>query len=614
MRVRLKLAHKLALLIAPLVLLLLGGALWQAHEQWQLARALQRDEALAGSVQSVGELIQALQIERGLSNRFLSAHQPPPPGLQQQRQRADEALARLRRQRGEDISAKLAGFLDQQLPASAALASLRREVDTRHVSPLPAFDRYTDIIENLSRVITLFYSQSDEVRALVQQWAALHCQKEYTGRARGLIGGVLVVGNFNLTDFRLASGMVSQEALCRGLYRQSGGDEALLARALNASSQYETARDGVLARGPGAMQSLGSEEWFQLASARIDALFGVQGQLLDRIRQALARQADAARWQSWLAIAVLIGVLAPIGAAVWMARNILKTLGAEPDEVAQGMRELAGGQLDFRLPLAAADDSSLAAHIHQMGRKLSGVILQVQQDADAVANAALQLNSASQGLSDSACRTSSDIEQTSHAVDEIAGQMFAMARDAGRSGDIASEAARQAEEGKRVVGETIAAMHVIAQRTEIIDDIAYQTNLLALNAAIEAARAGELGKGFAVVADEVRKLAMRSQAAAKEIGQVATGSVRLAEAAGKSLGAIVESSELTREQVSAISREAIVQAQHVGTINQTMQGLSQLSQGNAAASEQLSAAAQEVSQRAGSLRRQMAYFRRPPDV
>ena len=64
------------------------------------------------------------------------------------------------------------------------------------------------------------------------------------------------------------------------------------------------------------MQSLGSEEWFQLASARIDALFGVQGQLLHRIRQALARQADAARWQSWLAIAVLIGVLAPIGAAV----------------------------------------------------------------------------------------------------------------------------------------------------------------------------------------------------------------------------------------------------------------------------------------------------------
>ena len=45
-----------------------------------------------------------------------------------------------------------------------------------------------------------------------------------------------------------------------------------------------------------------------------------------------------------------------------------------------------------------------------------------------------------------------------------------------------------------------------------------------------------------------------------------------------------------------------------------MQGLSQLSQGNAAASEQLSAAAQEVSQRAGGLRRQMAYFRRPPEV
>ena len=97
----------------------------------------------------------------------------------------------------------------------------------------------------------------------------------------------------------------------------------------------------------------------------------------------------------------------------------------------------------------------------------------------------------------------------------------ANAQHAQHTAQAAKEVSVRAEEGGKAVEETVAAMRQIAQKIQVVEDIAYQTNLLALNAAIEAARAGTQGKGFAVVAGEVRKLAERSQQAAHQIGELA---------------------------------------------------------------------------------------------
>ncbi|MEN7430146.1 MULTISPECIES: methyl-accepting chemotaxis protein [Chromobacteriaceae] len=609
---RLKLVHKLVLLTAPLALLLLAGAAAYTLDRRHAADQLQQDVKLADNAALIGGLIHALQSERGLSNGYLNASAPMPDTLRQRRAEASALLDQLRRQPGDGLKPRLRAFIDSNAPAADQLERLRASVNIHRIAPLEMFAAYSAMIEQLSGVVALFDAQSEDIRASVQQWSALQCQSEYTGRTRGLVNGVLSSGRMTVADVRRVSGVTSQEALCEQLYLQHGGNPSMLAQALQSTRDFEAMRDSLLEREPGALEPrLSPAIWFQAASARLDALYSLQRQLLGDIRQRASDQAERARRQGWLALTGLLALLLPIGASILLARDVIRTLGAEPDDVAQGMRELADGKLDFTLPLARRDTRSLAAHIRKMGEKLSAVILQVRADADAVANASLQLNNASQSLAASASDTSASIEQTCVTVNDISRQMFDMADQASHTGDIANEAANQADAGNRVVGEAIQAMRRIAQRTDIIDDIAYQTNLLALNAAIEAARAGEVGKGFAVVADEVRKLAIRSQDAAKEIGQVAARSVQLAESAGASLDAIVASSRETRELVEGISRDASTQARQVGNITSVMQGLSHLSQDNAATSEELSAAAHETAQRADSLRRQMEYFQQP---
>jgi methyl-accepting chemotaxis protein len=75
----------------------------------------------------------------------------------------------------------------------------------------------------------------------------------------------------------------------------------------------------------------------------------------------------------------------------------------------------------------------------------------------------------------------------------------------------------------------------ISEITDSITAISSQTNLLAMNASIEAARAGESGRGFAVVANEVKSLAAQSARAAQGIGALISEISRDIEEAVKSI-------------------------------------------------------------------------------
>jgi methyl-accepting chemotaxis protein len=173
---------------------------------------------------------------------------------------------------------------------------------------------------------------------------------------------------------------------------------------------------------------------------------------------------------------------------------------------------------------------------------------------------------------------------------------------------VAAENGQTAEEGGRVVEQTVGKIRQIAEVVgqsaktverlgvssqqigeivSVIDDIAEQTNLLALNAAIEAARAGDQGRGFAVVADEVRKLAERTTSATKEIsGMVKAIQTETAEA----VRSMQHGNEEMRAGIVLADQAGEALEQIVGQTQNTVDLISQI----ASASEEQSVTSEEI--------------------
>ena len=299
-------------------------------------------------------------------------------------------------------------------------------------------------------------------------------------------------------------------------------------------------------------------------------------------------------------VAVILGLV--------VTRLIRGIVGGEPNEAARIVSKVAEGDLTVEVALAPGDTTSMMASIKSMIIKLADIIGQTRDASNNLVAASDQLSATAQSLSQGASEQAASVQETSASMEEMSASIAQNNENAKVTGDIATRTASETLQGGKAVEETVSAMKQIARKIAIIDDIAYQTNLLALNAAIEAGRAGEHGMGFAVVAAEVRKLAERSQVAAEEISQLASGSVELAEQAGSLLGAIVPSIQKTSDLVQEISAASSEQNSGVGQINQAIGQISQAVQQSAAASEELASTSEEMNAQALELQSMMSFF------
>jgi methyl-accepting chemotaxis protein len=345
-----------------------------------------------------------------------------------------------------------------------------------------------------------------------------------------------------------------------------------------------------------AFRSLGAEFDDQLGRA---VLAGAQ--------EARARGDEAARVGrlgilsvTALAAVVLLALSFVIG------RSVTRRVGVAV-EVAD---RIAAGDLSADVSADGRDEiGALQRSLDQMARRLREVIGEVRSGAEALNAAAAQVSATALGLSQGTAEQSAAVEETTSSLEEMSASISQNAENSRQTEQMASQAARDAEESGKAVGETVGAMRHITERISIIQEMAYQTNLLALNAAIEAARAGEHGRGFAVVAAEVRKLAERAQKAAKEIEDQASGSVEVAERSGQLLGTLVPAIRKTADLVQEVAAASAEQSAGVGQVNKAMGQIDQVTQRNASAAEELASTAEEMVSRAETLRHVVGFFR-----
>jgi len=591
---RYTISRKLAILLVPILALLAGLAVFAAGTLGSRARTARETRTLALRCVATGELVHALQAERGRTSGFLSGSTGT----------ADLAATRGETDRAATSLGEQAGGLPERLGA------FRKQVDGRTLAAPDAIAALSREIASLLDGLDLLHA-GPEAQALQRlQWA-----KEASGQERATGMAAVSAGTVGLAAHgRLAALAALQEDRLRHAAALAS-DRRELDAAL-AGNPLQDLRATLLDR-PAGPWPFTPADWFRKATERVDTLHRVETAMAGRLQ----RQVEAESRSAQFALgAFLILVLAILG-LTWVLIRLVATGLTRP------LRDLAATinrkDLNQRMDTGGKDEiADLARAFNAFQDHLGSIVKSIQGASAQVATLAGQLVSGAgetQRATDLVASGSElqrgAMDQASAAIHQLSASVEQVARTVEEALVRAASAQSEAARGTGFGRETAEAMEGIQQAMErivsavrVIQEIANQTNLLSLNAAIEAAKAGEFGKGFAVVAEEVRKLAERSGSSAREIeGLIAhtrqivgTGATKVAGTSAALERILAEVSAVARqmEEIDLASRE---QAKAGNDIARQTEGVRATSEQNAAGAVELAATVQETIAHLGEL-------------
>ena len=348
-------------------------AVEKVHDSYRSYSQASQLVSISNEISSIGDVIHALQKERGTTAGALAATDAhAAEAMTKQRQDVDAMLQRWKTTSGEEGQGA-------DMAQLSSVEALRAEVDQKRLSASESRLRYSRIIEGLLTTSQRLAQggEGSPLGGAIDAYNRLSLAKEFTGRLRALGNSMISSGRADATAIvEMARLYGAQWALIEE-FAQGGPAPVVEGRNLDLSESGALAAtlSGVLAAGAdGDLSGYQAAEWYRLVTERVDSLRELEQKSLKFIRD----EAEKAAREEFRVLMLVAGVLAAVFVTS-IALSITISLG-----VVRPVRRLTAAI--ERLASGETHEGSVASdardEVGAMSRAVAGAIDEAKRQAE----------------------------------------------------------------------------------------------------------------------------------------------------------------------------------------------------------------------------------------